>query len=143
MAARFLYMETFEFQPMFKLWMFTNYLPKNMGGDGIWRRVKLIPFSVHIPDEMKDDRLGEEAPARGERHSELGDRRATPNSVPKGIEHSRGDQASHGWLPDVRGCAGPVHRGLLFCWSSSQRARARPLPSLPELGNQLRGEHPG
>jgi putative DNA primase/helicase len=58
-AARFLYLEAFEFKPMFKLWMFTNYLPKNMGGDGIWRRVKLIPFTVHIPDDMKDDRLPE------------------------------------------------------------------------------------
>jgi putative DNA primase/helicase len=56
-AARFLYEEAFEFQPMFKLWMFTNYLPKNRGGEGIWRRVKLIPFAVYIPDAQRDDGL--------------------------------------------------------------------------------------
>jgi putative DNA primase/helicase len=56
-AARFLYLEAFEFKPMFKLWMFTNYLPKNSGGDGIWRRVKLIPFSVRIPDDQIDGNL--------------------------------------------------------------------------------------
>jgi putative DNA primase/helicase len=53
-AARFLYAEAFEFKPTFKLWMFTNYLPKSTGGDGIWRRVKLIPFSVRIPDDQID-----------------------------------------------------------------------------------------
>lgn len=56
-AARFLYAEAFEFKPMFKLWMFTNYLPKNRGGEGIWRRVKLIPFGVRIPDDQIDGDL--------------------------------------------------------------------------------------
>jgi putative DNA primase/helicase len=65
-AARFLYAEAFEFKPTFKLWMFTNYLPRSRGGgDGIWRRVKLIPFSVRIPDDQIDADLPVKLQAEG------------------------------------------------------------------------------
>ena len=51
-SARFLYSETFEFLPEFKLWMATNYMPKIRGTDpAIWDRIRLIPFNVRIPDE--------------------------------------------------------------------------------------------
>ena len=46
-AARFLYGEHFEFRPAFKLWLVTNHLPRVDGGDdAIWRRLRLIPFTV-------------------------------------------------------------------------------------------------
>ena len=38
-----------EFQPTHKFWMSTNHKPKVRGTDeGIWRRVKLIPFTVDL-----------------------------------------------------------------------------------------------
>lgn len=50
-SARFLYSETFDFKPVFKLWFATNHKPTIRGtDDGIWDRIRLIPFTVRIPD---------------------------------------------------------------------------------------------
>ena len=58
MTARRLYGDEFEFIPQFKLWMATNHRPLIRGtDDGIWRRIKMIPFTVQIPDEKKDKHL--------------------------------------------------------------------------------------
>jgi P4 family phage/plasmid primase-like protien len=58
--ARFLYKEAFEFVPVFKLWMAGNHKPAVRGTDeGIWRRIRLIPFTVQISDERKDKNLPE------------------------------------------------------------------------------------
>lgn len=55
MTARKLYCELFEFTPNFKLWIAGNYRPVIKGGDhGIWRRIKLIPFDVTIPEADKN-----------------------------------------------------------------------------------------
>ena len=60
LTARFLYGEYFSFKPTFKLFMATNHKPKIRGGDnGIWRRIKLIPFTVTIPPEQRDKHLTE------------------------------------------------------------------------------------
>lgn len=57
-TARFLNREFFDFIPQFKLWMMTNHKPIIKGTDnGIWRRLRLIPFTVTIPDAEKDDAL--------------------------------------------------------------------------------------
>ena len=57
-TARFLYGKEFEYRPEFKLWINTNYKPQISGNDdGIWSRVKLIPFSVYIPPEKRDPHL--------------------------------------------------------------------------------------
>jgi putative DNA primase/helicase len=57
-AARFLYSEAFEFTPTFKLWLAANHKPVIRGTDhAIWRRVRLIPFTVTIPDDKKDETL--------------------------------------------------------------------------------------
>ncbi len=59
-TARFLHAEFFEFQPEFKLFMCTNHKPRIKGTDlAIWRRVKLIPFTVQIPEDEQDKRLKE------------------------------------------------------------------------------------
>jgi len=65
--ARFLYKNEFNFFPTHKLWLATNHKPDIRGTDfAIWRRVKLIPFAVTIPDENVDlhltDKLREEWP---------------------------------------------------------------------------------
>jgi putative DNA primase/helicase len=58
MTARFLYGEFFNFAPTFKIFMATNHKPVIKGTDhGIWRRIKLIPFTMRIPEEKQDRHL--------------------------------------------------------------------------------------
>jgi P4 family phage/plasmid primase-like protien len=57
-SARFLYQEHFEFDPTFKLWIAANHKPAVAGVDeGIWRRIKLIPFDAFIPEKERDPDL--------------------------------------------------------------------------------------
>ena len=45
-----------NFSPTHTLWMFGNHKPRITGTDeGIWRRIKLIPFEYKIPDEEVKD----------------------------------------------------------------------------------------
>jgi putative DNA primase/helicase len=58
MTARFLYGEHFNFLPTFKIFMASNHKPVIKGTDhGIWRRIKLIPFTTTITDEKMDRQL--------------------------------------------------------------------------------------
>ena len=60
LTARFLYGEYFSFRPTFKIFMGTNHKPRIRGADnGIWRRIKMIPFTVTIPPEKRDKHLTE------------------------------------------------------------------------------------
>jgi putative DNA primase/helicase len=57
-TARFLNREFFDYIPEFKLWMMTNHKPIIKGTDrGIWRRMRLVPFTVSVPDAEKDAEL--------------------------------------------------------------------------------------
>lgn len=57
-TVRFLFSEEFDFKPQFKLWLAANHRPVIRGTDeAIWDRVRLIPFTVRITDEEKDDAL--------------------------------------------------------------------------------------
>ncbi|WP_461257046.1 DNA primase family protein [Treponema sp. R80B11-R83G3] len=57
-TARFLYGEYFNFTPNFKIFMATNHKPVIKGTDhGIWRRIKLIPFTTTIAQEKQDKNL--------------------------------------------------------------------------------------
>jgi putative DNA primase/helicase len=59
-AARFMRAEWFEFKPTFKIWLVTNHKPNIRGGDhAIWRRIRLVPFNVTIPDAEQDKGLAE------------------------------------------------------------------------------------
>lgn len=58
LTARFLFCDEFEFKPEFKIWIGTNHKPIIRGNDeGIWRRIRLIPFTVQIPKEKIDKGL--------------------------------------------------------------------------------------
>ena len=58
MTARFLYGEYFNFVPTFKIFMATNHKPVIKGTDhGIWRRIRLIPFTTRIEDDKQDKHL--------------------------------------------------------------------------------------
>jgi putative DNA primase/helicase len=53
--ANFMHQDTFEFRPEFKVWLSTNHKPVITGTDlGIWRRIRLVPFAVIIPDAERD-----------------------------------------------------------------------------------------
>lgn len=57
-AARFLRREFFEFSPTFKIWMYGNHAPAIRGTDeGIWRRMRRVPFTVTIPEADRDPDL--------------------------------------------------------------------------------------
>jgi putative DNA primase/helicase len=53
-VARFLYKDEFEFVPQFKLFLATNHKPTIRSTDyAIWRRIRLIPFVVQIPETQR------------------------------------------------------------------------------------------
>lgn len=59
-AARFMRSEWFEFTPQFKAWLATNHKPEIRGtDDAIWRRIRLVPFTVKIGDDERDTKLAE------------------------------------------------------------------------------------
>jgi len=67
LTARFLYGQTFEFNPSHKLWMYGNHKPTIKGTDnGIWRRIRLIPFEAIFSKDDRDpdltNKLKEELP---------------------------------------------------------------------------------
>lgn len=54
-TARRLYCEPIAFVPQFKLWLFTNHIPEIVGTDnGVWRRLKIIPFALNLTEDKKD-----------------------------------------------------------------------------------------
>ncbi|NMB77828.1 MAG: hypothetical protein GYA23_01890 [Methanomicrobiales archaeon] len=56
--ARFLFQEYFEFKPSCKIWWAFNSAPRiSDSTDSIWARVRLIPFSVVIPEAQRDIHL--------------------------------------------------------------------------------------
>lgn len=63
-TARFLFSEFFDYKPQFKIWLACNHKPIIRGTDhAIWRRIKLIPFNVTIPEAERDKHLTEKLQA--------------------------------------------------------------------------------
>jgi len=59
-TARPLYGAPVSFAPTHTSLMVTNFLPKVSGNDpAAWRRIRVIPFNVVIPEADRDERLGE------------------------------------------------------------------------------------
>ena len=59
-SARFMRGEWFDFKPEFKVFLATNHKPQIKGTDhAIWRRIRLVPFTVRIPPDKQDKHLAE------------------------------------------------------------------------------------
>jgi putative DNA primase/helicase len=57
--ARRMREDFWEFTPTHHVWLVGNHKPAVVGTDhGIWRRIKLIPFQVVIPEAQQDKKLG-------------------------------------------------------------------------------------
>lgn len=56
--ARYMHRDFFEFCPSWTIWLAANHKPTVKGqDDGIWRRIKVVPFEVAIPPEDQDPDL--------------------------------------------------------------------------------------
>ncbi|MEO8586764.1 MAG: phage/plasmid primase, P4 family, partial [Acidobacteriota bacterium] len=59
-SARKMRQDEWNFTPTHKLVLVTNARPRIAGTDeGIWRRIRLVPFDVTIPEEEQDPKLPE------------------------------------------------------------------------------------
>jgi putative DNA primase/helicase len=57
-TARFLYSESFTFQPVAKFWLAVNHLPQvRDDSHGIWRRVRVLPFRQRFSGNEADPEL--------------------------------------------------------------------------------------
>jgi len=57
-SARFLYQESFNFLPQFKLWLAANHPPRIKDNDSaIWRRILRIPFNHMIPKDKQNPKV--------------------------------------------------------------------------------------
>lgn len=58
LTARFLHQEFFDFAPTHRIIIRGNHKPAINGTDeGIWRRLRLVPFTVTIPEDERDHQL--------------------------------------------------------------------------------------
>lgn len=63
-TARHLYANFFSFKPSHTIWAMTNHPPIVRGTDyAIWRRLKVIPFTVRVDPDRKDGHLPEKLAA--------------------------------------------------------------------------------
>ena len=141
LTGRRIYMSSFEFIPSHKLWIFGNHKPEIRGTDmGIWRRMRLVPFSVEIPEEEVDrnllNKLLAELPGilnwavQG-----CVDWQASGLCVPTSVKQATGDYREEEddfgeFLESVCESSGEVERGALFL-AYTLWARARSLRFIP------------
>ncbi|MCX6022166.1 MAG: phage/plasmid primase, P4 family [Chloroflexi bacterium] len=65
--ARHLFSNLFLFKPQFKLFLASNHKPRITGTDeGIWSRIRTVPFTVTIPAEERDRNLSDKLEAEAD-----------------------------------------------------------------------------
>jgi putative DNA primase/helicase len=64
LKGRFMRQDFFEFRRTFKLWLQTNNKPRlSEDSEAVWRRLRLLPFAVVIPEAERDPNLIEKLKA--------------------------------------------------------------------------------
>ena len=64
--ARFMRCDNFEFEQTFTIFFSVNHCPEITGSDrGIWRRIRLVPWSVEIPEQRPQEEVVAELVADG------------------------------------------------------------------------------
>jgi putative DNA primase/helicase len=153
--ARFLFQEHFTFKPQFKIFLGTNHKPIIRDTDSaIWERIRLVPFTVQIPqperDKTLDERLQTELPGvlawavRGcldwQRMGELGE----PDAVIEATAGYRSEMDALGRFleeccllsPDVRVKTGALYDAYKQ-WCVETGEQAMTLTTMgKELGNR-------
>ncbi|MBN9007260.1 MAG: hypothetical protein J0H40_17820 [Rhizobiales bacterium] len=120
--ARHLNRDFFKFYPQFKLTISGNYRPTISGSDeGIWRRLRLVPFNVFIPKEERDIHLADKlrAEASGILNRLLDGLRAWCD---KGLSEPE-DVASA--TAEYRSASDPMGRFLSLCLEASDGGRVQ------------------
>lgn len=65
--ARYMRQDLFEFRPTWHLWCLTNHRPRVGGTDhALWRRLRLVPFTVTVPDDEQDRSLPDKLQAEAD-----------------------------------------------------------------------------
>ena len=87
-TARFLYSESFTFDPVAKFWLALNHLPQVRDDSlGFWRRVRVVPFKQRFSGEDADpdlmDKLCQELPGLSRRVRLCGPRHALERRHPQ------------------------------------------------------------
>ena len=158
-SARFLFKDRFQFTPRFKIFLAVNHKPGVRGADdGIWRRLRLIPFERKFSDAEKDrgllDKLRSELPGilawavEGcRRWQEIG--LAEPDDVREAIDGYRSEMDVIGGFIEercvIRGDARAGSQDLYDAyqqWAVDSGERALPLRGLVERLAE-RGFHRG
>lgn len=67
LTCRNLYARRFSYKPTYKIWMATNHKPNaDPQDEALWRRIRLIPFTVTFPPDKQDKALPEKLKAEAE-----------------------------------------------------------------------------
>ena len=110
LRARRMREDEWSFLPSHTLATFSNHRPRVGGQDeGIWRRVRLVPWDVAVSEDERDEGLAESWPTK--RPASCGVDRGRGAAVPhRGHLGARRGEGCHGRLPGQRGHRRPVHR---------------------------------
>jgi putative DNA primase/helicase len=67
LKARYMRQNFFSFEPTHLLLLATNHLPRiDDDTEAVWRRIRVIPFTVEIPEEDRDEHLGDKLHAEAD-----------------------------------------------------------------------------
>jgi putative DNA primase/helicase len=93
--ARRMREDFWEFDPTHSILMITNHKPIVTGDDeGIWRRLRLVPFDVTIPAAERDSKLPERLAAEADANTSAA---ASPNHQPSPMRPTRTGKSRTLW----------------------------------------------